>query len=71
MKSLIIADSKDNLHDPNTLQSLEYNNGKNLFGFSRRSSNAENSFLSESQSKIADVKSHSLYNDPPEKKLSE
>ena len=53
MKPLIIADSKDNLHDPYTLQLTEWGNGKNLFGFSRRSSHAENSFLNESQGKFA------------------
>ena len=51
MKPLTIADSKDNLHDPYTLQLSEWGNGKNLFGFSRRSS--QNSFLNESQGKFA------------------
>jgi hypothetical protein len=32
-KPLMIADSKDNLHDPLTLQFSEWN--KNLFGFAR------------------------------------
>ena len=45
-RPLLIADSKDNLHDPFTLQFSELYN-KNLFGFSRHPSHSEGSFFSD------------------------
>lgn len=56
MGTLTIADSKDNLHDPHT---LDWKDGKNLFGFSRHSSHPENSFHNESLNKIQENIKHS------------